>query len=299
MQSTTSRIWLILFTLLTLLMLSTVQAKMVTVTAYSNGLNGSLGGNTGLYIDGNSNLIGSKWGRPQEGSGALWVTLVQSTNIFTSPQFAIKPNTTYTFRYYTARQTLVDPVPRLQVKINNRVVINPHDIRSHQSWVPRTAQWNSGNATMAWIQIEALRTGSAGNDFGIDNITLITQEDQAPPKKTLKVKATDSWLDTGLDIKTDDQLIITAKGKWQVDGKPETIQVDANGYGSPLSGTPLNGSFAALIGRIGNNSAPFLVGNELNRPTPGAGRLFLQINDVIGTLGDNLGELEVTIEIKR
>ena len=284
--------------LCTLLILGAAQAKVVTVTAYSNGFNGSLGGTTGLHIDGNHNRIGQHSRvAPQEGGSSLYISLLTARNVFTSPSITVKPNTTYDFSYFAARLNGVAPVPQLQVTINSQTVVSAQNIS--QGWRQYTGRWNSGSATRATIRVESLKLGKGGNDIGVDNMKLTTQEDQAPPKKTLKVKATDEWLDTGLDIKAGDQLIITAKGKWQVDGKSETIQVTADGYGDPLPGTPFNGSFASLIGRIGNSGEPFLVGSNLNQPTPGAGRLFLQINDVIGTHGDNLGELEVTVEIKR
>jgi hypothetical protein len=126
---------------------------------------------------------------------------------------------------------------------------------------------------------------------------MIVQTTITGTQKDLVLNATDTWKDTGIDLQRDAPISITATGLWKVDDLPGTIEVSADGYGSPIPGTPFNGSFAALIGRIGDN-APFLVGSKLeNFNSPNAGRLFLQINEVEGDvpMADNVGALQISI----
>ena len=113
---------------------------------------------------------------------------------------------------------------------------------------------------------------------------------------TFNLPATRPWFDTGMDVSLGDNLVINATGQWSNAQSGPMVTPDGFG-GEPLPGMPFNGSFAALIGRIGNNGAPFLVGSNLNRSAPGAGRLFLQMND--SGFADNRGELEVIIEVER
>lgn len=137
----------------------------------------------------------------------------------------------------------------------------------------------------------------AWDDGPDDNTGSMTVQVSVESDRRLVVKATDTWLDTGVEVKSGERLIITATGTWKVDSLPATIEVTADGYGEPFGGTPLDASFASLIGRIGDNGAPFFVGSDFNQPSSGSGRLYLQINDAV--VSDNVGELVVIIKIQR
>jgi hypothetical protein len=52
----------------------------------------------------------------------------------------------------------------------------------------------------------------------------------------------------------------------------------------------------ALIGRVGESGAPFLVGKSNRMPVDRAGTLYLRINDDI--LSDNEGWVEVRIDVQ-
>jgi hypothetical protein len=53
---------------------------------------------------------------------------------------------------------------------------------------------------------------------------------------------------------------------------------------------------AALIGRIGDEGAPFLVGSSVAGTCPAAGQLFLGVNDA--GPGNNSGEFVATVEVQ-
>ncbi len=101
-----------------------------------------------------------------------------------------------------------------------------------------------------------------------------------------------------MDVQTGSSLSIDATGTWKVDQESSTIEVTADGFvGYKQPGTELEtADFGSLIGRIGENGAPFFVGSDFDDPHPAAGRLYLQINDIPGSLDDNSGELELRID---
>ncbi len=117
--------------------------------------------------------------------------------------------------------------------------------------------------------------------------------------KVLTVKGTDKWLNTGIDVKPGDRLVITAVGEWKNDGKPQTYAVTADGfstYKNPGAVIP-EANFASLIGRFGDAGKPFFIGSNYEG-TSGSGRLFLQMNDIEGFFPDNVGELKINISVK-
>lgn len=110
---------------------------------------------------------------------------------------------------------------------------------------------------------------------------------------TIFLPANVSWYDTGVDL--DGPFTIQAKGDINF-GMPRTngpagYQGMIATWGeSPLLGAP-NG---ALIGKIGQDGQPFLIGAYLEGEK--SGRLFLTINDGSRDLGDNRGSFKVTVK---
>jgi len=91
------------------------------------------------------------------------------------------------------------------------------------------------------------------------------------------------WLDTGFLVETGAQLTIKyLGGQWTAN--PATGMVDANGNSAYIAkpGYSLPGANeGALIGRIGESGAPFLVGNSYSGQASATGNLCLIINDDI------------------
>jgi hypothetical protein len=88
----------------------------------------------------------------------------------------------------------------------------------------------------------------------------------------------DTWLDSGFAVDTHAGLVITATGT--VDLWPQTpgqYTATPKGYGQPGPGK--NGRFmaASLIGRIGENGTPFLIGDRYEGAPGQEGHLFLHI----------------------
>jgi hypothetical protein len=115
---------------------------------------------------------------------------------------------------------------------------------------------------------------------------------------TATVNADQPWTDTGIDVRTGDQLRFSVTGQIQIAaGNGSDVTANANGDGNfpgsrakyPVPALPVGG----LIGRVGN-SAPFPIGAS-GQPIrmPARGRLYLGIND--DEFGDNSGAFTVTV----
>jgi hypothetical protein len=110
------------------------------------------------------------------------------------------------------------------------------------------------------------------------------------------VPANVEWVDTGIDVRASVAFFLTmsASGHWTNTAGGQ--QVGAAGYGSLILPNAIAPAvpFASLIGRI--DGAIFGVGENFRKRSPATGRLFLAMNDVAATFGDNSGELTVVID---
>jgi hypothetical protein len=107
----------------------------------------------------------------------------------------------------------------------------------------------------------------------------------------VSVPAATEWTDTGIDLLPGDYLAVRASGQWS--NATGRQVVGQNGYGTPFAGTKLaDAPLAALIAQVGGTiSRPTVEGAKVGS----RGRLFLGMNDVPGTYGDNHGSLEAFI----
>jgi hypothetical protein len=112
---------------------------------------------------------------------------------------------------------------------------------------------------------------------------------------TVVVEATTEWMDSGFDVRSGAAYLvsITATGAWtNAAGSP---MVGPAGYGSLVLPNAIAPDlpFGSLIGRV--NGKVFEIGAKLAKRPPDSGRLFLAMNDVPRTYGDNSGRLTVVI----
>jgi len=108
------------------------------------------------------------------------------------------------------------------------------------------------------------------------------------------VSAKTPWTPTGLTVRRGEVLTFNTTGEIQLSTAADDVAGSAGAKSQRYAtNSPLPRAFAgALIGRIGN-SAPFPIGNQTSIPMPGAGQLFLGIND--DGFDDNAGEFRVEI----
>jgi hypothetical protein len=108
------------------------------------------------------------------------------------------------------------------------------------------------------------------------------------------VPGNSSWIDTGVDLAPDHLIAIDADG--QVDNNIPGNEVGPDGQ-PDSRGNQYNvlacANHMALIGKIAEGGAPFLVGRDLSRPAGASGRLFLRVNHSVP--GGNTGKFSAGI----
>lgn len=113
-------------------------------------------------------------------------------------------------------------------------------------------------------------------------------------EREVMVTAREPWTDTGIDVRAGQMICFAASGevRWgpnRRDGVAGERNSPRN-YLRPMPGQPA----AALIGRIGEQDSPFIIGDQ---PGPfrarSSGRLYLGVNDDVFT--DNTGSFRVTV----
>jgi len=117
----------------------------------------------------------------------------------------------------------------------------------------------------------------------------------APAGGGIVVPARQNWTATGLIIRRGEILEFNTTGEVQLSSDTSDLASSAGSKGARMASAnaPLPGVLAgALIARIGNGR-PFPIGDQTSLPMPGAGQLFLGIND--DHLADNAGEFRVEI----
>jgi len=133
-----------------------------------------------------------------------------------------------------------------------------------------------------------------------------TRQRDVPQKRTpqefsVDVAGTSRGTDTAIDVRSGDQITITATGRIVAGRRlgevgPEGGRV--GGFGSIVGTRPVpTAGPGALIGYIrlatGQTSQPFYIGSQLTISAPADGRLYLAIND--DDYSDNGGAFKVTI----
>jgi hypothetical protein len=109
------------------------------------------------------------------------------------------------------------------------------------------------------------------------------------------VQANQRWVSTGITVANGQQVSFNASGEVQLSPDPADVAGPAGSkLGRRASGAPMPAQLAgALIGRVGNGRI-FGIGDQTNAlPMPGAGLLYLAVND--DNVDDNRGAFTVTV----
>jgi len=136
-----------------------------------------------------------------------------------------------------------------------------------------------------------------------------TARQTAQTSYDIDLAATKQWLDTNIDLRTNEKLSITATGEItyppsnpQKSQTPQTFGPDglSRGWKDLIHEYAVpNGGHGALIGRLGSDDAaqPFLIGATLQYTAPVAGRLFLGINQSMKDAEAATGSFHVKIQV--
>lgn len=120
-------------------------------------------------------------------------------------------------------------------------------------------------------------------------------------ERNITVLAAANWRDTGVTMRRGEEYEIVADGKWRAGATCNPTDASGIGEETPLCfrtivlGPVPSANFSTLIGRIGAGGSPFIVGPKLTMTASGDGNLFLRMNDADGFLGDNTGQMSVTV----
>jgi hypothetical protein len=111
------------------------------------------------------------------------------------------------------------------------------------------------------------------------------------------VSATTQWQQTNTALRRGAKLQITAQGQWTTGASARGEMAGPDGLAGRGSRTALlsTANLGALIGKVGPNGAPFLIGSKYAGEAGGDGNLLLAINADAGAFGDNQGRLSVAV----
>lgn len=129
--------------------------------------------------------------------------------------------------------------------------------------------------------------------------------DRGPREQTIEVPGTSRGTDTGIDVRSGDQIVFTASGVVVAGQRAGQVGPEggrSSGLGAIIGTRPVpNVGVGALVGYIrtldGQTSQWFFVGSQLTFTAPVDGRLFLAIND--NDYSDNSGAFTVRVEVRR
>ena len=111
------------------------------------------------------------------------------------------------------------------------------------------------------------------------------------------VSSTERWVDTGIDLVAGENITVRTEGTIRLSGNWNDSS-GAAGANRRATNAPMpNHPAGALIARVGNGAPIFLGDSTGARNVSTSGRLYLSVND--DHLGDNSGELRVTVTVRR
>ena len=96
-----------------------------------------------------------------------------------SQTVGVLPNETYQMSFwYSKIDIFVNGIAQLELSINGVPVGSVVSVTC-QNWTEFTTSWNAGSSTSAVLEIRDLSTASSGNDFGLDDISMIPEPSTA------------------------------------------------------------------------------------------------------------------------
>jgi hypothetical protein len=160
-------------------------------------------------------------------------------------------------------------------------------------------EWHGSTMTFSWLDRNRdnflSRAEVAGSDALATGGTAVVGT--AAPR-TVVVSARQAWHDTGIDVRVGDLVSVRPTGTINFSRARGDVASPA-GIGQATGAAPRPDlPIGALLGRIGTDGEPFLVGRSLDslRATR-AGRVFLGVNDDV--LDDNSGQFRAVVSVIR
>ena len=126
-----------------------------------------------------------------------------------------------------------------------------------------------------------------------------TAEKPVNQEASVQVDSAKGWQDSGLQVEAGQTYVLAAKGSFTVRHESEPWISEPNGITIQYhQGRPLGQLMAAVVSpdQTDGLSNAFAVGNFRTWKAETSGTLYFRINEMAGQLGDNRGELQVTIK---
>lgn len=124
--------------------------------------------------------------------------------------------------------------------------------------------------------------------------------------QTFSLDVSSDWFASGVDVKSGDELRISAEGSFTINPDYQAITADgAEEFGTPLefdathstddaSTYPMpDGTMGALVGKIGSGGEVFQIGSDALIPATATGELYVVVND--NMMDNNEGILDVEV----
>ena len=159
-------------------------------------------------------------------------------------------------------------------------------------------EWHGSLTAFTWLDRNRDGELSRSEVVGSGALATAGPVSRLAPRNVI-VSARQAWIDTGVDVRLNDLISIEAVGTILFSASRTDVATPAGVGTNPAAAVPRPDlPIAALLGRIGADGQPFLVGSTLdahraNRP----GRLYLGINDDL--LNDNSGQYRATVSVTR
>jgi hypothetical protein len=146
-------------------------------------------------------------------------------------------------------------------------------------------------------QVSRIYLGSYPFEAAVREPAAAAADQSRVPAGGVRVPAASSWVATGLTVRRGDIVSFDTTGEVQLsDNTADRAKPAGTTRPAPLAPMP-SVNAGALIGRIGGNGQPFGIGDQASVPMPGAGMLYLAVND--DERSDNAGEFIVVLNRRR
>jgi hypothetical protein len=134
-------------------------------------------------------------------------------------------------------------------------------------------------ATVPITQDEGIKPWAAPTDL------------EANEKRLVRLSARSLWTDSNIEVTSSDKVRIVANGRWS-----DTTKNDGPDGGSWGSDGNFGFPWYSLIGKIGPQGKPFVIGSYCSFEVNRNGNLFFVMNDDVGCYDNNKGYMDITIE---
>ena len=160
-------------------------------------------------------------------------------------------------------------------------------------------EWHGSMLTFTWLDRNRDNVLSRAEVAGSNALGTGTTGGTQVAPRTIVVSARQAWQDTGIDVRVGDLISVSPTGTIMFTSVRSDTAPPAGAAGMATAAAPRPDlHIGALLGRIGADGQPFLVGASLDsmRATR-AGRLYLGVND--DRLDDNSGQFRAVVSVIR